>query len=680
MRDHRFLASIGCILFACAPPALADTSPGAIVRLYDIGRGVRGVPELAPDQLPNEILTIDTIDLRPGKFGGLTDNFYTEIDALLTIETGGEYVFRLMSDDGSKLWIDDKLLIDNDGLHGADPKDQMIKLTVGVHRLKLRHFEAGGGEQLTLQMRRPTEGEFGLIPPPLLSLDSGISHKTAPGTKRIIAPLRRGRPGDGTRVSGAHPHFRFASIATAPEENVAEAMYPVFTEETPADVINKVVPGAGAMFAWLPSQTDYAPAAMPAPLLAPIDVPPYDGQLLVSPGSRSIFRGSADGAAGRQLVLFRFAETPTGAWIGTLEQSRSLVATACGAQEYLLLQNTEIVPFEMLAARAMTNGFEIEFTKPLDPRVGWEADSYYIEQWPFDTEAGKSPRRDGVRYPVKSASVSADRKRVFLEIENLKPSHVVYLRLLPPCLSEDGELPWSTEAWYTLNAIPEDRMGKVLPRSEREPQNFLTDAEKAEGWRLLFDGATTDGWRGYRKDSMPDGWQVVDDCLVRVGPAGDIVTIDQFANFELKLDWRISAGGNSGIFYHVSENKGAVYETGPEMQVLDNYEHADGGNTLTSTGADYALHAPSRDVTQPIGLFNQVHLVVNGPHVEHWLNGEKIVEFDLWTDDWRELVKNSKFNAWPGFGLNKKGYIALQDHGDQVWFRNIKIRELPAAE
>jgi cytochrome c len=335
--------------------------------------------------------------------------------------------------------------------------------------------------------------------------------------------------------------------------------------------------------------------------------------------------------------------------------------------------STERVPFEMLAVQAMTNGFEIEFTWPLSQRVGSDPESYYVEQWPFDLGKGVQPHRDGVVYPVKSASVSADRRKVFLEIENLKPGHVVYLRLLPPCLSEDGELPWSTEAWYTLNTIPADSKGEVLTPPPAEPQNFLTDEERQAGWRLLFDGRTTKGWHGYKKDKFPDGWKVVNDCLVRVGSAGDIITDDEFDNFELSIEWRISPGGNSGIMYHVAEDHDWPWQTGPEYQILDNAEHADGQNPKTSAASCYALYAPSRDVTVPVGLFNKSRIVMQGRHVEHWLNGVKVVEYELGSPEWEQLVKDSKFGTMPDYGRQPKGKIDLQDHGDKVWYRNIKI-------
>ncbi|MBN2448387.1 MAG: DUF1080 domain-containing protein, partial [Phycisphaerae bacterium] len=329
---------------------------------------------------------------------------------------------------------------------------------------------------------------------------------------------------------------------------------------------------------------------------------------------------------------------------------------------------------EMLAIQALSNGLDIEFTTPLDENIGWEADSYYVEQWPIDSQLG--PQRDGTPTPVKSASVSSDRKRVFLEIDGLQAGNVVYLRLLPPCISAGGK-PWSTEAWYTLNASPEASLvGKVLPRPAQPPQNVLTDAEKADGWRLLFDGQTTNGWHGFRKQEMPAGWQAIDGCLVRAGGGGDIVTNDEFGNFELQLEWRICAAGNSGIFFRVSEDGDAVWSTGPEMQVLDNSEHADGRNPLTSAGSNYAMYAPARDVTQPVGLFNQVRIIAKGPHVEHWLNGVKVVEYDIGSPDWETRFRASKFKTLTKYSRLPSGHIALQDHGDRVWYRNIKIREL----
>jgi hypothetical protein len=215
-----------------------------------------------------------------------------------------------------------------------------------------------------------------------------------------------------------------------------------------------------------------------------------------------------------------------------------------------------------------------------------------------------------------------------------------------------------------------DHTGKVS-------SNMLTPAEQADGWRLLFDGKTTDGWRGYRKATMPAGWQVLDGALTRVDSAGDIVTKEQFRNFELALEWQVVKGGNSGIFYRVSEDLEYPWLSGPEMQVLDDAGHPDGKSPLTSAGAMYGIYPARRGVVRPGGEWNSVRILVQGNHVEHWLNGVKLVDAELGSPDWEARVKRSKFATMPRYGRNSEGHIGLQDHGDRVAFRNIKIRVLP---
>lgn len=207
--------------------------------------------------------------------------------------------------------------------------------------------------------------------------------------------------------------------------------------------------------------------------------------------------------------------------------------------------------------------------------------------------------------------------------------------------------------------------------------NTLTPAERTGGWRLLFDGRTTEGWRGYRKSTAPDGWKVIDGTLTRVAEAGDIVSRQEFANFELALEWKISKGGNSGIMYRVTEAADASYESGPEMQVLDDAAHPDGRSPLTSAGAAYGLYPAPPGVAKPAGEWNAVRIVVNGNHVEHWLNGVRLLAYELGSPEWEAKVKASKFHEWPGYGRAKQGFIALQDHDSQVSYRNIKIRVLP---
>ncbi len=211
----------------------------------------------------------------------------------------------------------------------------------------------------------------------------------------------------------------------------------------------------------------------------------------------------------------------------------------------------------------------------------------------------------------------------------------------------------------------------------RAAMNTLTPAEQAAGWRLLFDGRTTNGWHAYSSTGVPIGWQVVDGALTRVAEAADIVTNQQFRNFELSIEWKISPGGNSGIFYRAAPGSKEIYFSAPEMQVLDDPKHPDGQAELTSAGSAYGLYPAPRGVVKPAGQWNTVRILLNGNHVQHWLNGRKIVAYELGSVDWLQRVANSKFKAWPEYGKAAEGYIGVQEHGSRVAFRNIKVLELP---
>lgn len=223
-------------------------------------------------------------------------------------------------------------------------------------------------------------------------------------------------------------------------------------------------------------------------------------------------------------------------------------------------------------------------------------------------------------------------------------------------------------------------MADAEAASDADGGGAMAETTDADGWIVLFDGSGTEHWRGYRKDAMPESWVVTDDgalYLTGEGEGGDIVTTDQYENFELELEWKISEGGNSGIMFRVSEEHDVPYRTGPEMQVLDNERHPDAKEGPDRwAGANYDMHPPSANVVHPAGEWNQVRLVVNGAHVEHWLNGQKVVDYELWSDDWKQRIAESKWIDMPEYGMEKSGYICLQDHGDPVWYRNIRIRRL----
>ena len=209
----------------------------------------------------------------------------------------------------------------------------------------------------------------------------------------------------------------------------------------------------------------------------------------------------------------------------------------------------------------------------------------------------------------------------------------------------------------------------------RPPHNVLTAREKAAGWRLLFDGRTTTGWRNWRKAGVDPGWRVEDGVLVCADPkaTSDLITVGKYGDFELSFDWRISPKGNSGVYFHVLEEGEHGYESGPEYQLLDN---ARGFPPKEQAGSLFGLFAPSKDMTRPVGEFNTSRLLVRRGHVEHWLNGVKVVEYELNSPAFKAAVAGTKFERWPLFASAATGHIALQDHGDGVAFRDIKIRAL----
>ena len=216
------------------------------------------------------------------------------------------------------------------------------------------------------------------------------------------------------------------------------------------------------------------------------------------------------------------------------------------------------------------------------------------------------------------------------------------------------------------------------PLSAQGAPNTLTAAERKAGWQLLFDGKTTKDWRGYRADTMPTAWHVADGTLTKTVGTDDIVSRKQYQDFELRFDWKIGKAGNSGVFYRGNEEFDHVYWTGPEFQLLDDANAPDGKNRLTSAGSAYGLYAAPAGIVKPADQWNSVRIIVQGHHVEHWMNGRKLVEYELQSPDWEAKVKASKFGVWPKYGRLPKGVIAIQgDHDGTLALRNIMIRELP---
>jgi hypothetical protein len=207
--------------------------------------------------------------------------------------------------------------------------------------------------------------------------------------------------------------------------------------------------------------------------------------------------------------------------------------------------------------------------------------------------------------------------------------------------------------------------------------NTLTAAEKKAGWKLLFDGRTTNGWRTY-KNAPDDSWEVINGelhCRQKdVQHRADLVTNDQYASFELEFDWKVDKTANSGVLYHVLETQEHPYETGPEYQLIDDLGYPGKLEDWQKSGSDYAMHPPLKIASRPQGTYNHSRIVVDGDHVEHWLNGIKVADFKAWTPEWQQLKTTGKWKDYPDYGNARTGLIDLQDHGGGAWFKNVKIR------
>lgn len=233
-------------------------------------------------------------------------------------------------------------------------------------------------------------------------------------------------------------------------------------------------------------------------------------------------------------------------------------------------------------------------------------------------------------------------------------------------------------------AVAEEKKSEV---KDSVALNSLSEQEKADGWQLLFDGKTLDGWHKYGTDSIGKAWVINDQSIHlevsdkkdwQTKNGGDIISKNEYGNFHLQLDWKISKDGNSGIIFNVNEDP-KKYEfpwmTGPEMQLLDNNGHPDSKIIKHRAGDLYDL-ITSKETVKPAEEWNHAEIISDNGTLQFFLNGEKVVETTMWDDAWKKMIAGSKFKEFPGFGTYKKGKLCLQDHGNNVWFRNIKIKEL----
>ncbi len=335
--------------------------------------------------------------------------------------------------------------------------------------------------------------------------------------------------------------------------------------------------------------------------------------------------------------------------------------------------------FEMLTVKAKKGGFELEFTQPINQLAKITPEVFEVSQWYYlPTENYGGPKMEEESLKIVKVHLSENRKTVFLELDGLKEGHVVNLRIKDPFISENQTSLWTTEAWYTLNKLSTEESSIVNPQSFID--NSLTEAEKQAGWELLFDGKSTNGWRNFNEQSLRKQWVVEKGELhLKHGGGKDLVLPGgEYENFELKMDWKLEPNGNSGLMFNVveSEKYTVPYVTGPEMQMLDNDGHPDGRIEKHRSGDLYDMIKCQFVTANNGGEWNSIRLVINNGHVEHWQNGYKVVEYQMFDDHWNELIANSKFKNWEGFGMAKKGLIVIQDHDNELWVKNIKIKKL----
>ncbi len=336
--------------------------------------------------------------------------------------------------------------------------------------------------------------------------------------------------------------------------------------------------------------------------------------------------------------------------------------------------------FEMLTVKAKSNGMEITLTEPISKtaqlsEADFEAQQYYYEA----TKEYGGPKRGVEDLQIRSVNVSEDRKTIFLELDEMKEGYVIYIRIKNPFVSENQQSLWSTETWYSLIKKPVDQPG--FKRAQEKPaNNTLTNAEIEEGWELLFDGKSTANWHNYLEEGVNNKWVVTKNGALHLTERGGgyILSDKEYENFELTLEWKLAPGGNSGLMFNVIEDKKykTPYVTGPEVQMLDNQRHPDGRYDKHRAGDLYDMIESSFVTANQGGEWNRIRLIIKDGYVQHWQNGYKVVEYQMFNEEWAQLIANSKFKDMVDFGKSKKGRLAIQDHGDKLWLRNIKIREL----
>ena len=349
------------------------------------------------------------------------------------------------------------------------------------------------------------------------------------------------------------------------------------------------------------------------------------------------------------------------------------------------LRFSEEIPFEPLEIHATPNGFRIVFSQAIatTPKPEW----FSIRQWSYRPDRFYGgPKYNNQSLPITEVDHSPGGHEVEISIEGLRAGTIAYLHIDKALTSAGGNSLWINEAWYTQNA---------RPKTLATPHNTLSAAEESAGWRLLFDGKTFAGWKIYGSEAPISGWEIRQGSLAftrKVSMAGmiwnhlnplaqgalDLITEETFGNFELRFDWKIEPGGNSGVIYAIPDEESyLVWKYGLEMQILDDAGHSDGNIDKRRAGDLYDLKASRVRAAHPPGRWNQASIRVVGEDIQHTLNGATTLQIRRGSPEWEAAFAASKFSETENFGRALRGHIALQDHGDLVRYRNMKIREIP---
>ena len=704
---------------------------GAVMRTWHLAKPVSSITPILPGQRPNAWTHLESLNGVP--LPTRPEHVYSLIDGSIHIDRPGDWAFELSSDDGAHLWVTGTKVVDHDGLHAATARTGSKSLRVGTHPFQIKWFQAAGGADLSLKWKGPGDDGFADIPLHALRADWPAVRPTEEGNKHTVGASSRRRPGDGCPLVDAYPGWSTSPLNVSLDGRVTCLVGPrdgnVFAA-TDAGTLWHLDPErkTATIFAsGLPAVIGMSPDGDNGLLLntdeGTIVVRDTTGDgaadmrqaasSLLPPGPVAIVRdGALRSLAGTVLMrlpdtvevdrVLNMVQTPAlgpgtllsgghNTWLAQFgDQHRTTLTRLSGApldgavqidEDTLVLADeaglhrAQWTPGKVLRiadARPMVNGIEIHLSRPVAAHVLSNPEHWTLT-W-IDAANGQRP------VDVVSASPLLNGRGAFLELNDLPAAGTMHVRLVGPWTSlTDVKGAWSTEAWVAVSApLPKD-VGLV--RSRVQPRrNTLSTRERLEGWQLLFDGHdAASSWRGFRREDLPASWTAEDGQLIYTGEGGgDIITRETWDDFDLHLEWMVQPGGNSGIFFNVAEDAGAVWATGPEMQILDNAMHSDGQNPLTSAGANYALHKAPFDSSLPPGRWNHARISVQGDHVQYWLNGLKTADYELGSPQWTARVRDSKFVNMPRYGTEVSGHIALQDHGDRVAFRNIRIKRLDA--